>query len=282
MKNLSIEKLIAIGIAAVLVIVIAVSSITFIPTGYTGVRVTFGQVNETPAPAGLNFKVPFVQSIKKVNNKMQDITIADQIWAETTERTAVYFEGVTVTYSISGSKSAWLYANVTDYGDLINLGLVSSAVKSVAKQSPVVEVTDRAKTEPAVMECLQNSMNDKFGEGVVTVHKVIIANIDFEQEYQAAVAAKQQAQIDYEKQQINNQKAVEKAEAEAAQEIKKAQGEAEAQKVRAEAEAAANKKISESLTDEVLAHQFYEKWDGKLPTVTGSGTGLILPDSILE
>jgi regulator of protease activity HflC (stomatin/prohibitin superfamily) len=281
MKNLSIEKFIAIGIAAVLVIVIAVSSITFIPTGYTGVRVTFGQVNETPAPAGLNFKVPFVQSIKKVNNKMQDITIADQIWAETTERTAVYFEGVTVTYSISGSKSAWLYANVTDYGDLINLGLVSSAVKSVAKQSPVVEVTDRAKTEPAVMECLQNSMNDKFGEGVVTVHKVIIANIDFEQEYQAAVAAKQQAQIDYEKQQINNQKAVEKAEADAAQEIKKAQGEAEAQKIRAEAEAAANKKISESLTDEVLAHQFYEKWNGELPKVSG-GTGVILPDSILE
>ena len=281
MKNLSIEKLIAIGIAAVLVIVIAVSSITFIPTGYTGVRVTFGQVNETPAPAGLNFKVPFVQSIKKVNNKMQDISIADQIWAETTERTAVYFEGITVTYSISGSKSAWLYANVTDYGDLINLGLVSSAVKSVAKQSPVVEVTDRAKTEPAVMECLQNSMNDKFGEGVVTVHKVIIANIDFEQEYQAAVAAKQQAQIDYEKQQINNQKAVEKAEADAAQEIKKAQGEAEAQKIRAEAEAAANKKISESLTDEVLAHQFYEKWNGELPKVSG-GTGVILPDSILE
>lgn len=281
MKNLSIEKLIAIGIAAVLVIVIAVSSITFIPTGYTGVRVTFGQVNETPAPAGLNFKVPFVQSIKKVNNKMQDITIADQIWAETTERTAVYFEGLTVTYSISGSKSAWLYANVTDYGDLINLGLVSSAVKSVAKQSSVVEVTDRAKTEPAVMECLQNSMNDKFGEGVVTVHKVIIANIDFEQEYQAAVAAKQQAQIDYEKQQINNQKAVEKAEADAAQEIKKAQGEAEAQKIRAEAEAAANKKISESLTDEVLAHQFYEKWNGELPKVSG-GTGMILPDSILE
>lgn len=282
MKNLSIEKFIAIGIAAVLVIVIAVSSITFIPTGYTGVRVTFGQVSEKPAPEGLNFKIPFVQSIKKVNNKMQDTTIPDQIWAETTERTAVYFEGVTVTYSISGKKSAWIYANVTDYKDLINLGLVSSAVKSVAKQSPVVSVTDRAKTEPAVQETLQNSINDKFGEGVITIHKVIIANIDFEADYQAAVAAKQKAQMDYEKQQIDNQKAVEKAEADAAQEIAKAQGEAKAQKIRAEAEAEANKKIAESLSDEVLAHQFYEKWDGKLPTVTGSATGMILPDSILE
>ena len=60
-----------------------------------------------------------------------------------------------------------------------------------------------------------------------------------------------------------------------------AQCEAEAQKIRAEAEAAANKKISENLTDEVLAHQFYEKWNGELPKVSG-GTGVILPDSILE
>ena len=91
MKNLSIEKLIAIGIAAVLVIVVAISSITFIPTGYTGVKITFGQIDETPAAAGLNFKIPFVQSIKKVNNKMQDTIVPDQIWAETVERTAVYF-----------------------------------------------------------------------------------------------------------------------------------------------------------------------------------------------
>ena len=69
MKNLTIEKFIAIGIAAVLVIIIAVSSITFIPTGYTGVKITFGQIDETPAAAGLNFKIPFVQSIKKVNNE---------------------------------------------------------------------------------------------------------------------------------------------------------------------------------------------------------------------
>ena len=192
------KKIIAIVSAVLVVVVLLCASITFIPTGYTGVRVTFGQVNQTPCDAGLNFKVPFVQSIKKVNNKMQDTTIPDQIWAETTERTAVYFEGVTVTYSISGSKSAWIYSNVTDYKDLINLGLVSSAVKSVAKQSPVVSVTDRAKTEPAVREALQASIDGKFGEDVITIHKVVIANIDFEADYQAAVASKQKAQLAYE------------------------------------------------------------------------------------
>lgn len=280
MKKMSIEKFIGIGVAVVIALVIAISSITFIPTGYTGVRVTFGQIDEKPAAAGLNFKIPFVQSIKKVNNKMQDTVISDQIWAETKERTAVYFAGTEVTYSISGEKSAWIYANVTDYSNLINSSLVSSAIKSVAKQTEVVQVTDRAIVEPAIQETLQSSVNDKFGEGVVIVHKVVVADIDFEPEYQAAVAAKQEAQMSYEKQQIDNQKAVEKAEADAAQEIAKAQGEAKAQKIRAEAEAEANKKIAESLSDGVLANKFYEKWNGELPKVSGDSS-VILPADIL-
>lgn len=45
----------------------------------------------------------------------------------------------------------------------------------------------------------------------------------------------------------------------------------------AEALAEANRIISESLTDEVLTQQFYEKWDGKLPEVmTGSDNGVIV------
>lgn len=274
-------KIIAIVSVVVIVVALVASSITFIPTGYSGVRVTFGQINETPAHEGLNFKIPFVQSIRKVNNKLQDQTIPDQIWAETKERTAVYFEGVTVTYSIAPEKSAWIYANVTDYENLINLGLVSSAVKSVAKKTEVVSVTDRSSVEPAIAETLQASINNKFGEGVVEVHKVVIANIDFEEDYQNAVAAKQKAQLAYEQQQIDNQKAVEKAEADANAKIKAAEGEAQAQKIKAEAEAEANKKIAQSLTEEVLANKFYDKWDGHLPKVSG-GTGVILPESILE
>lgn len=45
----------------------------------------------------------------------------------------------------------------------------------------------------------------------------------------------------------------------------------------AEAKAEANRILSESLTDEVLKQQYYEKWDGKLPEVmTGSDTGVMV------
>lgn len=45
----------------------------------------------------------------------------------------------------------------------------------------------------------------------------------------------------------------------------------------AEAMAEANRILSESLTDEVLRQQMYEKWDGKLPEVmTGADNGIIV------
>ena len=40
---------------------------------------------------------------------------------------------------------------------------------------------------------------------------------------------------------------------------------------KAEAEAKANKLLSDSITEEILAQMYYEKWDGKLPTYYGSG-----------
>ena len=281
MENIKLEKLIAIGVAAVLIVVLLFSSITFIPTGYTGVKVALGQISETPVMSGPAFKIPFIQSIKKVNNKLQDTTIKDKIWAETKERTAVYFEGVTVSFQITPEMSAWLYANVADHDNLINLGLVSSAVKTVAKQSPVVDVTDRAKVEPEIAIALQHSVNGKYGEGVLIITKVVVADIDYEEDYQAAVAAKQKAQLQYEKQQIENQKAIEKAEADAKAKIKKAEGEAEAKRIAAEAEAEANKKIAQSLNDKVLSNKFYEKWDGVLPKVTGDAS-VMLPSSVLN
>jgi regulator of protease activity HflC (stomatin/prohibitin superfamily) len=177
--------------------------------------------------------------------------------------------------------SAWLYANVADHDNLINLGLVSSAVKTVAKQSPVVDVTDRAKVEPEIAIALQHSVNGKYGEGVLIITKVVVADIDYEEDYQAAVAAKQKAQLQYEKQQIENQKAIEKAEADAKAKIKKAEGEAEAKRIAAEAEAEANKKIAQSLNDKVLSNKFYEKWDGVLPKVAGDAS-VMLPSSVLN
>ena len=52
--------------AVIIVLVLAVCSFHIIPTGYTGVKTSFGQIKETTIQSGkLNFCIPFVQSISK-------------------------------------------------------------------------------------------------------------------------------------------------------------------------------------------------------------------------
>lgn len=253
------------------------ASFTIVPTNNTGVRTTFGQVSETSLSQGFNFKIPFVQTIDLVNNKQQDVVVGEtEIWGETSEKTPVYAKDVTVTYRVRAEKSAWLYANVTKSDkDLISESLAASALKSSMVQLGNKEVTVRSKIEPLVKESLQASVNEKYGEGVVDILKVVIDNMDFEEEYNAAIAAKSIAQQNAEEQAIANQTAIDKAEADKKVAIANAEAKAESKRIAAEAEAEANKLLDESLNNKILESKFYEKWDGKLPTVMGEGTAIV-------
>ena len=57
--------------------------------------------------------------------------------------------------------------------------------------------------------------------------------------------------------------------------IAKAEAEAQALILAAEAQSEANRILAESLTDEILAQMYYEKWDGKLPYLYGADGTLI-------
>lgn len=263
------------GIAAL----IFANSFTIIPTGYTGVKVTLGQVKEESLHKGFNPHIPIIQQIITVNNKKQDISFNDDvISSETSERNEVFFSGITVTYQINPEKSAWIYANVTNYQDgLISEALVASAIKTSSKTLSPTDVTNRSILEPIAKAEMQKSLDEKYGADVVFVNKVIIQNATFTDEYNKKLEEKQNAQTDYEKQQTENKKNIEKAEADAKVIKTQAEAAAQAKIIAAEAEAEANKKISSSVDDNVLKNKYYDKWDGKLPsTVLNKDTGVVV------
>lgn len=275
------KKIIATAVVLFFAAVVVLSCFTIIPTGFTGVKVTFRQVSDKAVTPGFTFKIPFVQSIVKVNNKQQDCIINDQIWAETKDRTAIKYEGITVTYQIQPDRASWLVANVTDYkNSLITNAIVSSAIKTASKELNDTDSTNRGKIEPLAQEKLQAILDSKFGQNAVYINRVTITNVDFDESYNQAIADKQNAQLIYEKQAIENKAAIEKAEADAQVKKKAAEGEAEAIKIKADAEAEANNKIAESLTDEILRNKYFDTWDGKLPTVVGDSS-MILPEEFL-
>ena len=79
----------------------------------------------------------------------------------------------------------------------------------------------------------------------------------------------------YEKQQIENKQAIEKAEADATVKKTEAQAEADAKIITAESEAKANQLLEESLTDSVLKQMYIEKWNGELPKVSSDSSVMI-------
>ena len=276
-------------VVAILLVFTIIFNLHIIPTGYTGVRVKFGQIQAQPEQSGkLIFTTPFVERIYKVNNKQQDFSTKNQIWGETDDKTPVYANDVTVTYQIAADRSAWIYANVSDYTkNLVTESIVASAVKSAMVELSPANVTNRAKIEPLVLAKLNDSLAGKYGADTVYVCKITIGDMDFEAAYNQAIQAKSIAAQEQAKAEIQNQTAIARAEAdkqiavrnaEAEAEKKRIAAEAEAEQVRiiAEAQADANRKIQESLTDDLIELKKIEAWDGKLPNVMGSDADILL------
>jgi len=69
---------------------------------------------------------------------------------------------------------------------------------------------------------------------------------------------------------------VAEAQANATIKIAEAKGAAEAMQIKADAEAYYNRTIAASLSPMIVQEDWIEKWDGKLPTVSSNGGGMIL------
>lgn len=264
--------------AVAVALVFSTGCFTIIPTGYTGVLTTFGQIESSSLMPGLHWKTPIAQTISTVNNKQQDKTYEEQAWSETNDETVMYMENVTVTYQILPEASAWIYANVEDWVEnLVSGDLVSSALKAAARKQDTDKVMDRAILEPAAQEEIQKAVDTKYGEGRIKICKVVIGNADFEDSYNQAIAERSQAMQKQKQEAIEKQTALnnaqadaERAKVEADTAREKARGEADAEVIRAEGQAKANQILQQSITDKTLRQNAIDKWDGKLPKYTAS------------
>ncbi len=137
---------------------------------------------------------------------------------------------------------------------------IISWAKEVIARYAVSDIlgSERADVNIALTDYLSNKF-DVYG---ITISNVSLINVDVDEDTKNSINAKITAQQNAETQKINNQTAIDKAEAEAQAKI-----------IEAEAEAQANKTISDSITDELLEQKKIDKWDGKLP-LYGSGGDL--------
>ena len=67
----SVKKIIVTVIVVLIALIIVLNAFTAVTSGHTGVVTTFGKVSDQVLSEGLHFKIPFVQNIVLVDNRVQ-------------------------------------------------------------------------------------------------------------------------------------------------------------------------------------------------------------------
>ena len=262
-----------IGIALCIILII-VSSVSYVPTGYTGIVTTFGKVHENTLDAGLNVHAPW-DNVITMDNREQRVPFQLEAFSKDIQQVDV--QG-SMNYNIDKTTAMNLYRDVgTEYANiLINPRILEDVKIVIAKYTAENLIANRQNAADEIFELIHNELESKG----VNVISFAVENIDFTDVFEAAVEAKQvatqekqMAQTEQERQTMEEQQKAERARiaAQAQADVAKIEADAEAYalKVKADAEAEANKKLNASLTDQLINYNQILHWDGKLPTFMG-------------
>lgn len=255
----SVKSLVVTVFIIVLAAGLLISSYVVIEPGHTGVVVTMGKVEDNVLQEGFHFKIPFVQDVIKIDNRIVKLEVQTEAFSKDLQTVQTT---LAINYRVDTKKSYSIYKNVgSNYESVLIIPAVNEVLKAISATYTAEEsVTNRA----IISDGLVSGLNEKLNESGLYVTDVNIIDFDFTDAFIQAIEEKQVAQ----------QKLL-TAETEKQTAIAKAEAEAETIKIKAEAEAEANKTLSESITSNIIEYNKVEKWDGKLPQVTGDSGTLI-------
>lgn len=268
-------RYIGVALAAVMIVV---SCVAVVPTGYTGILTTFGRVEDRTISSGANFIAPW-QKVVKMDNRTQKVQIEMSAFSSDIQQVDLL---LSVNYCIDQTTAQNLYRTVgKDYYNNIMYPRIQENTKAVFSQYSAENLI--AKRDVLSDQIVSATDNDMKPYGI-TIVSIAIEDIDFTDAFTQAVEAKQvaaqnklaaetvQAQRTMEEK-ATAERAVIAANAEAEKAVIAANADLEVVKIQAEAslyagekEAEMNKRISESLTGSLIKYYWIKQWNGTLPS----------------
>lgn len=215
-----------------------------------------GGIQDYTLNQGYKTKSPLTK-IYKINTEVNELTFSN-ISVQTND--SQFVNTVIKTQVKIDSNKAFEYFSKYRDKSLEDISSILSAtmqkqLETITTQYNIMDVLG-AKRDEIVNKSLELIQEELIKDGI-SVLRITLVDTDAGADIEKAIA----------------NEAVAKKEAETAEYKKqKAQLEGEAKVIEAQKEKEANELISRTLTDELLMEQFIEKWDGKLPTVTGGET----------
>ncbi len=252
-----------VGVIVGLFIVLALFlSIFIVGAGERGVVLTFGKPSMDAAGEGLHFKIPFAQSVKKMEVRTQKIEVSADSASKDLQDVQTT---IALNFHLMPELTPKLYQEIgRSYRERIIDPAIQESVKSISAKFTAEELISK-RTD--VRRMIQETLTEKLTKYYIKVDDFNIVNFQFSEEFDKAIEQKVTA---------------EQLKLKAGMDLERIKIEKEQKITQAEAEAMALKLQKQEITPDLLklrqieVQRFgIEKWNGILPLVTGDAIPFI-------
>lgn len=248
----------------VLVVLWLFNPFVIIGPGERGVVLNFGAVQKEVLGEGLHLRVPIMQRVVVMDVKVQKGEGMGDAASKDLQQVTT---NVAINYHLDPSRVAETYQTVgtlVAVGDRIILPAVQESVKAATALYTAEELVSRRQE---VRDKIRALLRERLDRNGVIVDEFSIVNFSFSREFNNAIEAKTTA----EQLKLKAERDLERIRIEAEQKVAAARAEAEALRLQKEI-------VTENLIrlrQIEMQQRAIEKWDGRLPQVTGGATPFI-------
>jgi regulator of protease activity HflC (stomatin/prohibitin superfamily) len=232
-----------------------------VDAGERGVVLRFGEVNRVVEP-GPNFKIPLAEQVVHMSVRVQKTTTKTEAASRDLQ---VVQTTMVLNYNIEPGKAGNLYSNIgLNYNERIIDPAVKESFKAAAARYTAEELISKRE---ALKTEVRNYLRDRLKVFGIIVVELSITDFEFSQEFNKAIESKQTA----EQNALRAKRDLDRIRVEAEQKIASARAEAESLRLQRQV-------ISPELIQlrQIEAQiKAIEKWDGKMPNVTGGAVPFI-------
>jgi regulator of protease activity HflC (stomatin/prohibitin superfamily) len=239
------------GGIVILVLLVVGGLFVQIGPGQRGVLMTFGAVQDGVLDPGLHLKLPFMQSVAKMDVQVQNSQAAETAASLDLQNVSTT---VATNWHILPADAEWVYQHIGNESDLVDKIIRPAISNSVKAVTAHYNAEDLIIHRDEVREKIQSQITSELQPYRVVIDSVNITDFHFSEDFAQAIERKQIAQ----------QRAFQ-----ARYELDQAKVLAQQRVVEAQAQSQAQQLLQQTLTPEIIQQQAIAKWDGHLPAVVG-------------
>lgn len=246
--------LFGVGIIIVIFFIVLFGAFYIIEAGERGVLLTFGKPDMVAKGEGIHFKIPIVQTVRKLDVKTQkyeaELTASSRDLQDVNTKIAI-------NYRIVPESVPEIYRDIgIDYAEKIIYPLEQETNKAITSKYSAEELITKREE---VRQEMKDTLAEKLRSRGIIVEEISIINFAFSPSFAQAIESK----VTAEQLKLKAERDLERIRVEAEQKVTQAQAEAESIRIQSQA-------LKEN--PDVLQLRWIEKWNGIMPQVVGGNS----------